>query len=108
MDGSRFDAWTRRKFGLAAGGALAALAGLTGAVDIEAKKKKKKKKCRKLGQTCDITKKNQKCCNNDQDCAQVQGQGSGNFCCKPHNASCSVNVDCCGNRKCNGGRCVNP
>jgi hypothetical protein len=107
MDGSRFDAWTRRKFGLAAGGAVAALVGMTGLTDTEAKKKKKKK-CRKLGQTCDINTKNQKCCKKNEDCAQVQGLGSSNFCCKPHNANCSVNTDCCGNRKCSGGICVNP
>lgn len=118
MDGSRFDAWTRRRFGLAASGITASLLGLASVAESEAKKKnnknknknkkKKKKKCRKLGQTCDINQKNQKCCSNNQDCAQVQGLGSSNFCCKSHNTSCSVNTDCCGNRKCNGGLCVNP
>lgn len=119
VDGSQFDAWTRRKFGLAASGVAASLLGLASVTESDArrknknknnnnKKKKNKKKCRKLGQTCDINNKNQKCCNNNQDCAQVQGFGSGNFCCKPQNASCSVNTDCCGNRKCNSGRCVNP
>jgi hypothetical protein len=113
VDGSRFDAWTRRKFGLAASGMAASLLGLASIAEIDAKKKnkkknKKKKKCRKLGQTCDINNKNQKCCNANQDCAQVQGMGSSNFCCKSHNAGCSVNTDCCGNRKCNGGTCVNP
>jgi len=33
MDGSRFDAWTRRRFGLVTGGALAAALGLA----VEAK-----------------------------------------------------------------------
>jgi len=109
VDGSRFDAWTRRQFGLAAGGMAASLLGLASLAETDAKKKKNKnkKKCRNLGQTCDINKKNQQCCKNNQDCAQVQGLGSSNFCCKPQNSSCSVNTDCCGNRKCNGGTCVN-
>ncbi len=113
MDGSRFDSWTRRRFGLATGGALASILGIAALQDADAKKhknknKKKKKKCRKLGQTCDINDKNKKCCNDKQDCAQVQGQGSGAFCCKSLNGGCSVNTDCCGNRKCTSGKCVNP
>lgn len=112
MDGERFDAWTRRRFGLAAGGAVASLLGLIGLEDAEAKKKKKKKKkkkdCRKLGQTCDQTQKNKKCCKQDQLCAQVQGLGSGTFCCKQRGAGCSENSDCCGNDKCQNGTCEAP
>ena len=37
MDGSRFDGWTRRRFGLAAGGAVTALLGLAGRRDAAAK-----------------------------------------------------------------------
>lgn len=119
MDGERFDAWTRRRFGLAAGGAAASMLGLLGLDDAEAKKKKNKKKnknkknknkkqCRKLGQTCDQTQKNKKCCNQNQLCAQVQGLGSGNFCCKQRGSGCSVNTDCCGSDKCTNGSCVAP
>ena len=65
MDGSRFDTWTRRRFGWAAGGALAALTsfGLDGA---EAKKMKRKKPrpnafgCLDVGQAC--RGKNARCC----------------------------------------------
>ncbi len=108
MDGSRFDAWTRRKFGLAAGGAVASLIGLAALPEAEAKKNKNKnkKQCRKLGQTCDINKKNQRCCKSGQDCAQVQGI-SGNVCCKQQNANCQHNTDCCGTRKCTNGTCQN-
>ena len=114
MDGERFDAWTRRRFGLAAGGAAASLLGLLGMEDAEAKKKhknknkkknKKKDKCKNLGQSCDQTQKNKKCCKSSQLCAQVQGLGSGNFCCKQRGSNCSVNTDCCGNDKCSGGVC---
>lgn len=111
MDGSQFDTWTRRRFGLAAGGAaLASILGIANLPEAEAKKrkKKKKKKCRKLGETCDINRKNEQCCNNEQDCGQVQGLGNSNFCCKPHNSSCSFNEDCCGNRRCRSGSCQNP
>ena len=44
MDDSRFDAWTRRRFGLAAGGLSASLLGLVSLDDAAAKKKRKKKK----------------------------------------------------------------
>ena len=114
MDGTRFDAWTRRRFGLATGGALASLLGLSMLDEAEAKKnnnnknnnKNKKKKCRKLGQSCDITNKNKKCCNAKQLCAQVKNLGSGTFCCKQRGDNCSVNDDCCGTDKCSSGKCV--
>ncbi len=57
MDGSTFDAWTRRRFGLAAGGVLAALASLHGA----SAKKKRGKRCKKLCAGCKPGGK-RKCC----------------------------------------------
>lgn len=111
MDGARFDSWTRRRFGVAAGGAAASLVGLVGRLQTDAKKDNKnnknkdKKKCRKLGQSCNQSNKNKKCCNNKQLCAQISGQGSGTFCCKQRNDSCSDNADCCGNNKCSSGKC---
>jgi hypothetical protein len=44
MDGSRFDTWTRRRFGLAAGGLATALLGLVTLDDLEARKKRRRKK----------------------------------------------------------------
>lgn len=112
MEGHRFDAWTRRRVGFAAGGLAATLLGWAGVPTAEAKKNKKnnndKKKCRKLGQSCDQSQKNKKCCNSNQLCAQISGQGSGTFCCKQRNDNCSANSDCCGSDKCNGGKCSNP
>jgi hypothetical protein len=69
MDDERFDAWTRRAFGVAAGGLAATILGLTATDDVDAKKKKrKKKKCKggkkKCGKKC-IPKSN--CCT-DADC----------------------------------------
>ncbi|MFT4039179.1 MAG: hypothetical protein QM692_13415 [Thermomicrobiales bacterium] len=125
VDETRFDAWTRRRFGLAAGGAAAAVAGLLGAIglsehDAEARKKhnknknrkknsrKRKDKCRKLGSTCDDNKRNQDCCNANQLCAQVSEFGSGDYCCKQISYSCQYNSDCCGKNKCSGGYCTTP
>jgi hypothetical protein len=109
VEGTRFDSWTRRRFGLATGSAAAAgLLGLFGAAGTEAKNNNnnKKKKCRKLGQTCNENKKNQSCCNDKQLCANVSGLGSGNFCCKQLNQSCSVSTDCCGKNVCDSsGHC---
>jgi hypothetical protein len=131
MDETQFDAWTRRRFGLAAGGAAtAALAGLLGSIglseeDAEAARKhrnnnnnknrkknknknKNKKQCRKLGQSCDETRKKQQCCSNTQLCAQVADLGSGNFCCKQLSQNCSSNEDCCGSNRCRSGICQTP
>ncbi len=108
MDGTRFDAWTRRRFGLAAGGAsLAALLGLAGGRDAEAKKKKKKK-CRKTGQSCNQAKKNKKCCKNNELCAEVKHKDK-DACCKQRGSGCKKDNDCCGNDFCgNDGKCQLP
>jgi len=54
MEGSRFDAWTRRQFGRAAAGGVATLLGVAALDDTAAKKGKnnKKKGCKKKGQHC--------------------------------------------------------
>ena len=62
MDGTRFDAWTRRRFGAVAGGLAGSLLMLAGHDDAEAKKKKKK--CKKLGQPCQPGGK-RKCCHHN-------------------------------------------
>jgi hypothetical protein len=117
LDGTRFDAWTRRRFGLATGGAVASMLGLLNLEDAEAKKKnknknknkkKKKKKCKKHGQSCDIDVKKKKCCSEDQLCAQVSELGSGNVCCKQLNFGCSNSQDCCGDNRCHNGTCRTP
>jgi hypothetical protein len=53
MDAPRFDAWTRRRFGVLTGGLLAAVAGLTIAEEATAKKHKHCKKSEtKCGKKC--------------------------------------------------------
>mgnify|MGYP000141384706 CR=1 FL=1 len=47
MDGTQFDAWTRRRFGLAAGGIGASLLGVAALDEAEAKRSGKKKRRRK-------------------------------------------------------------
>ena len=121
MDGSRFDGWTRRRFGLASGGiATAGLLGLLGLDWEEAearrrrrRKKRKKRRCQRLQQPCDQSRRTQDCCNVNFLCAQVPSLGSGNFCCKQAGQGCSVDNDCCGRDACDnraGGtfRCIIP
>ncbi|MCA9878281.1 MAG: hypothetical protein KC442_10885 [Thermomicrobiales bacterium] len=125
MDETRFDAWTRRRFGLAAGGAAASVLGLLGAIglsdpDAEARKKhnknknrknnkrKRKPKCRKLGDACDNNRRNQQCCNDNQLCAQVSEFGSGDYCCKQNGYGCQSSSDCCGKNRCRNGLCQIP
>ena len=54
MDELRFDAWTRRRFGMAAGGSIATLFTPAATKDAVATKnrKKRRKRCRKLGRAC--------------------------------------------------------
>lgn len=111
MDGSRFDTWTRRKFGLAAGGAaVTSLLSLAGIDDADARRRRGRRRrpqCRKLGQTCNESNKDQRCCNSSQLCAQVPDLGTGNFCCKQVGEFCDTSSDCCGRDACDfsTGRC---
>ena len=95
MDGSRFDAWTRRRFGLVAGGFAAVLAGLIpGGEDVAARKKRRKKRCKKLGQRCTQGGK-KKCCR--KPCARPFGLTQEDRCCKGGGESCTPGPDsaCC-------------
>lgn len=90
MDGSRFDALTRRGVALAAGGvtALLALTHFPGA-----KAKKNKKKCGKQDDPCNFNKK--KCCCGFN-CEPVNA--SGNFCCRAADFPADSAQDCCSGR----------
>jgi hypothetical protein len=99
MEASRFDAWTRRRFGFALGG-VASLIGLSVLEDAEAKKKhkhkrKKKKKCKKLLVTCGGKKK---CCKG-LTCGTPVGT-TGTVCCEPLQGPCSDASECCGDQIC--------
>lgn len=94
MDGSRFDAWTRRRFGLAAGGLVGSFAGLFGIGEDDAKAKKgKKKRCRKLGQSCKSSGK--RACCKKKGLACLQAEGGGSQCCRRGQASCASDGQCC-------------
>lgn len=104
MDASRFDAWTRRRFGLVVGTGIAALAGASARDDADAKKKrkrKKKKRCKKLKQPCGGKKK---CCKN-LTCAESTANPDGKSCCHQPPGTCADATDCCGRALCEDGRC---
>jgi hypothetical protein len=94
MDGPHFDAWTRRRFGIAAGNAAAALLGLTPRED--AVTKKAKKRCRKSGQTCKKGGKKRKCCGSLR-CDTISFEPSTQTrCCGSLGKPCTDNRNCCG------------
>jgi hypothetical protein len=89
MDASKFDAWTRRRFGLLVGG-VASFAGLSALDTADARKKrKKKKKCKKSLQPCGGKKK---CCKKLR-CADTFGAQS--VCCTPLQGACENESTCC-------------
>jgi hypothetical protein len=101
MDGSYFDAWTRRRFGLAAGGLVGSLGALAGRGDAAAKKKRKKR-CKRLRQACTLGRKRQRCCQGrglfcDEVFALPDGQ---THCCHEAGGTCADNRDCCRQGQC--------
>jgi hypothetical protein len=108
MDGSRFDALTRRHVGLAVGGA-AALAGLAGMPSADAgknaRRKRKKKRCKKLGDTC-VQGGKRKCCG-ELRCDVHSGNSLPQpICCKTAGKSCVELFDCCFPAQCEDNVCV--
>jgi hypothetical protein len=119
MDAKRFDAWTRRRFGLGAGGLAASLLGFQGLDEAEGKKrhkadakdnkhkhhhrkhKGKGPKCKKAGTGCKPKKR--RCCNG-LTCQAVPGFGSLR-CCAGTGAACSQPQECCSG-VCTGGACT--
>jgi hypothetical protein len=114
MDGSRFDAWTRRRFGLlTAGGFSAALANLANAGEADAnkskdknknknkkkrKKKHKKQPCLELGTMCGGK---QTCCGQLR-CARAGVVNQTDSCCQDvDGAPCRSHFECCHPFVCN-------
>jgi hypothetical protein len=91
VEGPRFDAWTRRRFGIAAGGLSASLLGLAAIDDTEAKKGKKKK-CKKLGAGCKTSGKKKRCCKAFS--CEPNAAGA-QHCCKDDAKPCTLSSDCC-------------
>lgn len=93
-DGPEFDAWTRRRFGLAAGGALAALVGL-------ATTDAKTKRCKKLGARCKRNGKRTCCGQLRCDATGFAGQRP-TVCCRRQGKLCGDERDCCDGLGCCG------
>jgi hypothetical protein len=83
MNDTRFDAWTRRRVGVTAGGAAASLLGLTRLPSTA------KKRCKRLGKPC--VPGGRRCCNG-RTCG---GPPESRFCCKQGGEPCEKNRHCC-------------
>ena len=105
MDGSRFDAWTRRRFGLAAGGLAGTLFALVAPDDAVLSKrgKKKKKRCKRAGQGC-TSGKRRKCCPHLV-CQSIEARGGAKLCCREVGGSCSLETEECCSGLCDGAEC---
>jgi len=117
MDGSRFDAWTRRRFGAAAVGLAAGCVELVMRGDrtslvttTEAKQRRKKKKkrrgevnpaCEPLRSRCNPHNTRELCCNGLA--CGVVADLDGNRCCRLRYGECVSDGDCCNNLFCRGG-----
>jgi hypothetical protein len=98
VDDHRFDAWTRRRFGLAAGGLAATVLGFAGIEDAQTRKKRKKR-CKKLGASCKTGGK-RRCCGTLK-CDQISFEPSTKTrCCRKKDQPCADNHDCCADLCC--------
>ncbi|MGH2614270.1 MAG: tail fiber domain-containing protein, partial [Thermomicrobiales bacterium] len=95
-----FDAWTRRRLGLTAGGLASSLLGLAALGTARAKKgkNKKKKRCGKLLQRCAPEGKNERCCQG-LNCDPVDTL-DGLRCCFGRQHHCQSAAQCCGDTLC--------
>ncbi|CAA9547701.1 MAG: hypothetical protein AVDCRST_MAG59-1423 [uncultured Thermomicrobiales bacterium] len=105
MDDSKFDAWTRRGFGRAAGGAAASLLGLAGldTAGTGVAGAADRARCRKVTRSCSATKP---CCG-DLTCGRSVIR-EGKFCCRKGTARCQDSKDCCAPALCTDNRCAVP
>ncbi len=106
MDGSRFDAWTRRRFGVVAAAAITGWLGLAARDGTVAKRKKapkqrRKRQCEKLNTKCNPGNDRKLCCA-AMACGLVPELG-GHHCCQQRYGACGVDADCCNNLVCTGG-----
>ncbi|MGH2616577.1 MAG: hypothetical protein ACRDJC_15155, partial [Thermomicrobiales bacterium] len=116
MTNSRFDIWTRRRFGLAMGGIVASALSLPlgGGAKARKKKKKRKKRCLRVNQPCRDGSKKKRCCKNLRcDEAKIISP-TGLGCCRHFQARCESEIECCSSFKCQnvvglpGNRCCTP
>jgi hypothetical protein len=98
MASQRFDAWTRRRFGLATGGLLSALLNLDAAWDGAARKRKKRHKHKNKKRCGGSQKRCQgKCIPRAECCGDCP---SGTYCCE---GTCIRLERCCGSGPCDAG-----
>lgn len=108
VDGSCFDAWTRRRFSIATASAVAGLLGLGERDDALAKRKRKRKrkkpepkpKCEKHRTRCNPKNDKELCCGSLA-CGIVPELG-GHHCCRQRYGDCQEDSDCCANTVCVG------
>jgi hypothetical protein len=113
MDGSRFDAWTRRRFGGAIAGALVAALGQTAGHEAAGKARKQKgkrnkprfrhRRCEAHRTRCNPHNDRRLCCA-PLACGQVPQLG-GYRCCARRFQPCTLDLDCCNNTVCRDGVC---
>lgn len=84
MDDARFDAWTRRRFGLATGGALAALLGLVGGPAPDAVSAGKRRRRRVKRNAFGCVNVGKFCKRDDQCCSGVCRGKKGKETCRAH------------------------
>jgi hypothetical protein len=103
MDGLKFDAWTRRGFGVAASGLAGSLLALSAVPKAKAKKgkKKKKDKCLKFGDSCNPSGNKECCC--PLACQENLPPASGHRCCFQNGEPCTAQN---GSQKCCSGVCA--
>ena len=119
MDGPRFDAWTRRRLGLVAGGAIASLLALTASDATADRRKHARKRCARIGHTMprrEDKKKAPRCCDqiHQLTCEQVL-DAEVHYCCYDYQQICSGAAgECCRDLTCgsvpalSGSRCCAP
>ena len=105
MHGSRFEAWTRRIFGIAAAGIVPILLGMgeREAASAKASRKKRHKRrplCERLRTACNPDNNKHVCCG-ALICGTVPDL-HGHHCCVSRFDSCSSQKDCCSNLDCVG------
>ncbi len=94
MDAVRFDAWTRRRFGIAVGGMATALFGAASRDAAAGRKKKRRRRCKRRGDGCTPGGK-RKCCNVLECKSASPNENGPTVCCLPEGARCEREEDCC-------------